>query len=40
MVTGNRFASPDEAEDFVAAIMQGKFEEQTNLMLFGVQFSF
>ncbi len=36
----NRCAQPDTLEDFLRAVQQGKFEERTNVFIFGVQFSF
>lgn len=40
IVNGNRFANPEKAEDFLADLQKGSFDETTNLISFGVQFSF
>lgn len=40
LVNGNRFASPETTDDFVAALQQGHFTEETRLISLGVQFSF
>lgn len=40
IIEGNRFATPEEIEDFLAGYLQGKFEETTHLFSFGAQFSF
>lgn len=39
-VSGNRFAFPVSVTDFLGQIQRGYFDEQTNLVTFGVQFSF
>lgn len=40
MVYGNRFANPDKLEDYVRDVLNEKFQERTNLILLGVNFSF
>lgn len=40
VVEGNRFASPEMLEDFLASYQRGHFDERTNLIVFGAQFSF
>ncbi len=39
-VNGNRLAFPETVMDYLQSLQQGSFEEQTNLILIGVQFSF
>jgi hypothetical protein len=39
-VQGNRFAVPETPEDFFMAVQRGHFEEDTQLILIGTQFSF
>ncbi len=39
LVDGNRFAIPETVEDYFVALLQG-FQEQTHLVVVGVQFSF
>ncbi len=39
-IQDNRCAQPDSVQDFLYAVQRGRFEEQTNLVSFGVQFSF
>jgi hypothetical protein len=40
LVDGNRFANPDKSEDFLAVIQEQAYDETTQLVIFGVQFSF
>lgn len=40
MVDGNRLAIPEKIEDYLESIQTGSFEEKTNLILVGTQFSF
>ena len=40
IANGNRCARPSELADLIAAFQQGAFEEETNLLSLGVQFSF
>jgi hypothetical protein len=40
MVDGNRLAFPETVMDYLQGLQMGSFEEQTNLILMGVQFSF
>jgi hypothetical protein len=39
-VQGNRFANPATVQDFVTSLQRGRFEEDTQLILIGTQFSF
>jgi hypothetical protein len=40
MIDGNRLAFPETVMDYLQSLQRGSFEEQTNLILMGVQFSF
>ena len=40
IANGNRCARPSELADLIAAFQQGGFEEETNLLSLGAQFSF
>jgi long-subunit fatty acid transport protein len=40
LIKGNRLAFPETVMDYLQSLQQGSFEEQTNLILIGVQFSF
>ena len=39
-VEGNRFAYPGTSEEVLTALMTGQLDETSNLLIFGVQFSF
>jgi hypothetical protein len=40
IVDGNRFAFPENIQDYLESFLQGSFEETTHLILLGAQFSF
>lgn len=40
VINGNRFANPDQLEDFLAVLMNQEYDETTQCIMVGVQFSF